>query len=75
MQYRETALIKAAEGGHTSAVEALAAAGADVDASTRVSRHRVAVLKVKTYSVVVIINSVSAMSWRVVDVCSLMKPH
>ena len=44
----KTALISAAERGHTSAVEALVAAGANVDASDRVSRHSVALLKVKT---------------------------
>ena len=37
MQYRGTALLVAAQGGHTSAVEALVAAGADVDARERVS--------------------------------------
>ena len=53
MQSGTTALIAAAEGGHTSAVEALVAAGVDVNASDEVSRHSVALSKVKTYSVVV----------------------
>ena len=35
-------LQKAASNGHTSAVKTLVAAGADVDASTEVSRHSVA---------------------------------
>ena len=42
MQSGRTALFSAAKGGHTSAVEALVAAGADVDARTTVSRHSVA---------------------------------
>ena len=49
-----TALIAAAEGGHTSAVEALVAAGANVNTSDNgVSQHSVALLKVRAYSIVV----------------------
>ena len=53
VQNGESALHKTAANGHTSVLEALVAAGANVDASDGVSRHSVAVLKVKTYSVVV----------------------
>ena len=48
-----SALLVAAEGGHTSAVEALVTAGADLEARNEVSRHSVSLLKVKTCSVVV----------------------